>query len=134
MCWFEHAITASSGVPRPVPGLGFLRGSLCVHYDRDSERRSAYTAAVAGGLEQGFALDDGAGLLFEGGRAVEAVAGARGARVLHVASGPDGVTETSLHPTPVLPRPRNGDPAIAELRALRPVRARWRRPLTVPPT
>lgn len=133
MCWFEHAITASSGVPRPVPGLGFLSGSLCVHYDRDSGRRSAYTAAIAGGLEPGFALDDGAGLLFEGGRAVEAVAGARGARVLHVGTGPDGVTETPLHPTPVLPRTRNGDPAIAELRALRPVRAGGLRPLTVPP-
>ena len=39
MCWFEHGITCSTGSPAPAPGLGFLRGSLSVHYDAQPARR-----------------------------------------------------------------------------------------------
>ena len=35
MCWFEHGITRSAGRPQPTPALGFLPGSLSVHYDGD---------------------------------------------------------------------------------------------------
>ena len=42
MCWFEAGITKSSGKPLAAAGLGLLRGSLCVHYNNEPERRAAY--------------------------------------------------------------------------------------------
>ena len=46
MCWFEAGITSSSGRPEPADGLGLLKGSLCVHYHRDPDRRTRYLSAV----------------------------------------------------------------------------------------
>ncbi len=121
MCWFEHGITASTGVPRLSQGLGLLKGSLCVHYARDPHRREAYLESIASGeAPAGFALDDGAGLLFEDSRPVEAFAGARGARVFSVERDGDAALETQLRPLPL--RWEDGpavDPAVAELRDLR---------------
>ncbi|CAN5479868.1 Type 1 glutamine amidotransferase-like domain-containing protein [soil metagenome] len=120
MCWFEQGITASSGSPRAAPGLGLLKGSLCVHYERNPDRRSAYLTAVGQGLPGGFALDDGAGLLFEDESPVEAFAGRQGARVLRVASEAAEAQEMELHPNPL--RYEMGtleDLSISELRQLR---------------
>ena len=124
MCWFERGITVSRGAPEVVAGFGFLPGSLSVHYGRDPGRREVYLEAVSAGLEAGFALDDGAGLLFEGRRAVEAFAGRRHARVVRVELNGDGVRELQLRPIP-LPyrRPEALDPALEELRAMRRARA-----------
>src|SRR6476619_2164891 len=33
LCWFEQALSAFHGAPRPVRGLGLLPYSNCVHYD-----------------------------------------------------------------------------------------------------
>ena len=123
MCWFELGITASSGKPRPAAGLGLLPGSLSVHYGRDPQRREAYLGEVAGGLANGYALDDGAGLLFEGTRAVEAFAGARGARVVRVEREGNRARELPLHPIPLRQEVPAVDPAIAERRALRRMKA-----------
>jgi peptidase E len=124
MCWFEHGITSSAGEPRPAEGIGLLPGTLCVHYARDPERRSCLLTEVEGGLAAGYGIDDGAGLLFEGTRPVEAFAGRRGARVVHVERGPDGVSEKALRPIPLRPElvPVD-DHAIAEMRELRRARA-----------
>jgi peptidase E len=128
MCWFEQGVTASAGMPRVAPGLGLLPGSLCVHYGRDPQRRTAYLAAVDAGLEPGFALDDGAGLLFEGTRPVEAFAGRRGARVVRVEREGGGARELELRPIPLRQELTwHEDPAIAELRALRRSRSGGRR-------
>jgi dipeptidase E len=124
MCWFELGITASSGKPRPAPGLGLLPGSLSVHYGRDPHRRAALLGAIAAGtLPEGYALDDGAGLLFEGTRPVEAFAGTRGARVVRVERDGSGAVELGLHPIPLRQELRPVDPAIAERRALRRMKA-----------
>lgn len=56
MCWFERGITNSSGVPAPAGGLGLIPGSLCVHYHRDPERRSAYLTEVAAGAPAGYGV------------------------------------------------------------------------------
>ena len=70
MCWFEHGITRSAGRPEPAPALGFLPGSLSVHYDGDPIRRPAYLDAIArGAIPDGYGADDGVGLLFEDTRA-----------------------------------------------------------------
>jgi peptidase E len=123
MCWFERGITASSGAPEVAEGLGFLPGSLSVHYGRDPARRAAYLKAMDGGLEAGYALDDGAGLLFEGRRAVEAFAGRRDARVVRVELNGEGVRELELRPIPLrYERAETHDPALEELRAMRRAR------------
>jgi peptidase E len=120
MCWFEQGITASGGSPEPAGGLGLLSGTLSVHHGRDPHRRAALLAGIAAGsLPGGYALDDGAGLLFEGTRPVEAFAGTRGARVLRVEPG----VERELHPIPLRPELQPVDPAIAERRALRRMKA-----------
>jgi dipeptidase E len=76
-CWFESSVTDSFG-PNLDPlkdGLRFLDGSFCPHYDSESLRRPRYEELVGGGtLPDGFAADDGVGVLFEGRRLVEAVA------------------------------------------------------------
>jgi len=126
MCWFDYGITASMGDPRPSPGLGLLDGSLCVHYDRDPARRTAFLRAVSGNFPAGYALDDGTGIMFEGQRPVEAFSGRRGARVLHVAAdGRGGVRERPIHAEPVIaPPPPPQDAAVSELRELRRMHGR----------
>ena len=69
ICWFEGCTTDSFG-PELQPlrdGLGILAGSFCPHFDGEAQRRSAYHATVAsGGLPAGYAVDDGAALVFDG--------------------------------------------------------------------
>lgn len=76
-CWFEGSSTDSFG-PNLDPlkdGLRFLQGSFCPHYDSESLRRPRFEELVGtGALPDGFAADDGVGLLFEGRQLVEAVA------------------------------------------------------------
>ena len=76
-CWFESSVTDSFG-PNLDPlkdGLKLLDGSFCPHYDSESLRRPRYEELVGRGtLPDGFAADDGVGILFEGRRLVEAVA------------------------------------------------------------
>ena len=123
MCWFERGITASGGAPQVAEGFGFLPGSLTVHYGRDPGRREAYLEAMNAGLAPGFALDDGAGLLFEGVRPVEAFAGSRDARVVRVEMNGAGAREVELRPIPLRwEQARSRDPALEELRAVRRAR------------
>lgn len=99
MCWFHAGVTKSTGVPRPVDGLGFLPGSLCVHYDGQPERRPVYLDAIrAGAVPGGWAADDGVGLLFDGvdGNPSRVVASRPGARAFRVARHGDHVVETQL--------------------------------------
>jgi dipeptidase E len=68
LCWFEQALSAFHGDPRPVRGLGLLPYSNCVHYDAEPARRAEYHRAVADGMRGGFAADDGVALHFRGTR------------------------------------------------------------------
>ena len=123
MCWFELGITASSGRPRPAAGLGLLPGILSVHYGRDAARRATLLEEVGAGLAEGYALDDGAGLLFEGTEPVEAFAGLRGARVVRVQREGHRARELRIHPIPLRQELDPVDPAILERRALRRMKA-----------
>jgi dipeptidase E len=86
-CWFEGSSTDSFG-PGLDPlkdGLRFLPGSFCPHYDSESLRRPRYEELVGtGALPDGFAADDGVGLLFEGRQLVEAVASLPGQHAYRV--------------------------------------------------
>ncbi|HYH60555.1 MAG TPA: Type 1 glutamine amidotransferase-like domain-containing protein, partial [Solirubrobacterales bacterium] len=49
MCWFEHGITSSAGSPRVAEGVGFIPGTLSVHYARDPARRTCLLEEVKQG-------------------------------------------------------------------------------------
>jgi peptidase E len=87
ICWFEGGLTDSFG-PDLGPlkdGLRFLQGTFCPHYDSESLRRPRYEALVSSGaLADGFAADDGVGLLFEGRTLTEAVASLPGQHAYRV--------------------------------------------------
>jgi len=64
LCWFAEAVTGFHGAPKAVEGLGLLPFSNCVHYERDSKRRSAYHGFLRDGMRPGYAAEDGAALHF----------------------------------------------------------------------
>jgi len=87
MCWFESGLTDSFGpdLTAMKDGLRFLKGSFCPHYDSESVRRPRYLEVVGSGtLPDGYAVDDGVGLLFAGRDVAEAVAVLPETRAFHV--------------------------------------------------
>jgi dipeptidase E len=132
MCWFQGGVSMSGGSPEAVRGLGLLEGSLSVHLDGEAERLPVYRAAVADGeLPGGYAVDDGAALVYIGTRLVECVGSRPDARVVRVEpDGAEGVVEREL-PVRRLPDAddgvHGGDASgdVSELRALRAGRHRW---------
>jgi dipeptidase E len=66
LCWFEDAVTGFHGEPQRVRGMGLLPFSNCVHYERDSKRRSSYHSFLREGMLAGYAAEDGAALHFTG--------------------------------------------------------------------
>jgi len=100
ICWFEAGLTDSFGpVLAPLrDGLKFLPGSFCPHYDSESLRRPRYEETVAGGsLPDGYAADDGVGLVFNGRELEEVVASLPGQHAYRVERRRgDSVEETQI--------------------------------------
>ena len=102
ICWFDAGLTDSFG-PDLAPlrdGLKLLKGSFCPHYDSESLRRPRYAELVgSGALPDGYAADDGVGLLFEGRELADAVASLPGSSAFRVERrrGSD-VEETQIRP------------------------------------
>ena len=125
MCWFRHGITKSGGPPELVPGLGLLPASNSVHWSAEPDRRAAYVAAVAGGLEPGWGVDDGAGLRFAGTELAEAVSARPESGAYRVER---ANSSAAVQPVPVrhLGAPDSDvkapPPDVAELRELRAAR------------
>lgn len=64
-CWFEQFSTDSMGELSSWPGLAFLKGSFCPHYDGEEKRRpSLKQMLLSGEISSGFACDDGAAVHF----------------------------------------------------------------------
>lgn len=123
MCWFEAGLTTSFGAPRPVRALGLLPGSNSVHHDSERERRPCYHEAIrTEAVPPGYAVDDGAGLLFVGRDLSEAVSARPGAGAYWVEELDGRAQETPLELT-VLPGRDELEPStplsIAELREAR---------------
>jgi peptidase E len=81
ICWHVGGTTDSYGPElRPVTdGLGLVPYSNGVHYDSEPQRRPTFQKLVAGGvLPDGYATDDGVGLVYRGSELVEAVTEVRG--------------------------------------------------------
>jgi peptidase E len=86
-CWFEGSSTDSfgPGLDALRDGLKFLPGSFCPHYDSESLRRPRLEDLIgSGALPDGYAADDGVGLVFEGRNFVEAVASLPGQHAYRV--------------------------------------------------
>ena len=101
VCWFQGGTTDSFGpeIGALRDGLGFLKGSFCPHYDSESLRRPRYHELVAAGkLPDGYAADDGVGLLFSGATLAEVVAALPETRAYRVERGRGGVSEEGIRP------------------------------------
>jgi dipeptidase E len=118
MCWFEWGVTTSSGRPAPAPGLAFLPGSNSVHHDSEPSRRPVFHEAVTRGqIPPGYAVDDGAALIFRDDNLHKVVSARPGARAYEV----DRAGERALAARPIgqAPALESAAPAVAELRRLR---------------
>jgi dipeptidase E len=99
MCWFEHGVTRSAGRPAPVSGLGFLPGSMSVHYDGDPSRAPVFHDAIARGvLPDGYGADDGVGLLFRDDKLVRIVSSRPNARAYRVRQENGAAVRTTIEP------------------------------------
>jgi dipeptidase E len=96
LCWFDTALSAFHGAPRPVRGLGLLPYSNCVHYDAEPARRAEYHRAIADGMCGGYAADDGVALHFCGSELARVVSARAQARAYMVHADGDQVVEDKL--------------------------------------
>jgi len=100
LCWFEEGTTDS----RPkalsiVKCLGFLPGSHSPHYDSEPGRRPLYQRLIAAGeMQPGYAVDDNAGIYFEGTSVKRVVTARRGAKAYHVTAEGGRASERVLEP------------------------------------
>ncbi|AMM19118.1 peptidase [Frondihabitans sp. PAMC 28766] len=103
LCWHTGGVTTSFGPAASVvaDGLGFVPGSLAVHYDSDASRAVAYEGGIASGvLAEGIALDEGTGVVYrddgDGPQFVEALTQHVEGRVLRVTRDGDRAVTTPL--------------------------------------
>jgi peptidase E len=96
LCWFAEAVTGFHGAPRRVEGLGLLPFSNCVHYERDSSRRSTYHDLLREGMRGGYAAEDGAALHFTGTELNRVVASRPGVRGYRLDARKGEVVETQV--------------------------------------
>jgi peptidase E len=97
LCWFNGGVTDSFGGLEPLDeGLGLIDATACPHYDGEPERRPAYRRAIAGGMQPGYAADDGAALHFRGPNLVEVVSSRPQAGAYRVELAGEEVAETRL--------------------------------------
>ena len=100
LCWFEMGVTDS--IPGPLtalPGLGFLKGSNCPHYDGEAERRPAYHGLLREGqLMDGYATDIGVALHFIGDDLVHVVSSRPSAMAYRVSLESGDVSEQWIKP------------------------------------
>ena len=99
ICWHRGGCTDSFGPELRgfTDGLGWLPYSNGVHYDGEPQRRPAMHRLIADGtLPDGYATDDGAGLLYRGTEMVEAVADRPGKHAYQIRKNGDKVEETTL--------------------------------------
>jgi len=105
ICWHIGGTTDSFGPDlRPVTdGLAFLPYSNGVHYDSEAQRRPLYQRLVADGtLPDGYATDDGTGLLYCGTQLAEALSEISGKATYRVTRDGDQAREERIEPR-VLP-------------------------------
>jgi dipeptidase E len=105
ICWFEASLSDSFGQSAALhDGLGLLSGSACPHYDGEPARRELYRVLVAAGFPEGYGVDDGAALHFEGTGLSQVVTSRPQARAYRLTRTTAGISEEPL-PTRYLGAP-----------------------------
>jgi peptidase E len=101
VCWHVGGTTDSFGPDlRPVfDGLGLLPHSNGVHYDSEALRRPLFQRLVADGrLPDGYASEDGVGLVYRGTQLVEVVTEMTGKAAYSVRRDGDRAVEDRIEP------------------------------------
>ena len=101
LCWHIGGTTDSFGPElRPVTnGLGLLPYANGVHYDSEPQRRPLFQQLIGDGvLPNGYASDDGVGLVYHGTNFVEAVTEIRGRGAYLVRREGNQATEERIEP------------------------------------
>ena len=101
ICWFRTGVTDSwAHRLAALPGLGFLPGTCCPHYDGEKERRpAAHRLVAARHVSTTLALDDGAAAHFVGRTLVRVVSARPMARGYEVRRKGAAAVERSLPTT-----------------------------------
>jgi peptidase E len=104
ICWHTGGSTDSFGLKLRAftDGLGWLPYSNGVHYDGEEQRRPTMHELIGNGtLPDGYATDDGAGLVYRGTELVEVVARPRGTAGVRVEARArwKGHRDTAAHAT-----------------------------------
>ncbi len=105
ICWHQGGTTDSFGLPLQAVtgGLGFLPYSHSPHYDAEPERRPLTHRLIASGaLPDGYATDNGTGLVFYGTELHEAFTEVPGASAYQITRGTDGQADEKALPTRLL--------------------------------
>jgi peptidase E len=101
LCWHVGGTTDSFG-PELAPvtdGLALLPYSNGVHYDSEARRRPLFQRLIASGvLPDGYATDDGVGLVYRGTELVEAVSEMDGKGAYRVRRQGDEAVEERIEP------------------------------------
>ena len=114
LCWFAEAVTAFHGPAEAIEGLGLLPWSNCVHFDAEPQRCRAYRELLAAGMAEGYAVEDGAALHFEGERLTRVVSSRPGREGV-----PDALDRRPREPAPAAGRlPGHGVASRAEPRRI----------------
>lgn len=100
ICWHLGGPTSSFGqLAMETDALGLIPGSLGVHYDSQPGRRPLLHDAVARGiLPDGFGLDEGTAVRYDGTRPVEFLSESPEGSVHRVSPTDDGVIEERMPP------------------------------------
>jgi hypothetical protein len=69
-----------------------------VHYDAEPERDHAYRSLLRGGMQAGYAAEDGTALHFVGARLARVVSSRPAARAYRMRAGATGVERRTLRP------------------------------------
>jgi dipeptidase E len=97
-CWFEQCSTDSvPGALGVLPGLGFLPGGFCPHYDGEAERRpSLHRFVLEDRIPPTYAAENSAAVHFVDERLVAALSSMPDAKVYRVAKVDGQVVEAAL--------------------------------------
>jgi peptidase E len=105
VCWHSGGTTMSFGpeLATVTDCLAFVPESCCVHYDSDPGRRPLYQRLISEGvLRPGYALDEGAGIVYQGTQVVDVVTDIPDNQAYQVARAADGSVEETPLPARLL--------------------------------
>jgi len=97
-CWFEQFLTDSTGELDMMPGLGWLKGAFCPHFDSEEKRPAAYRKSLNTLGLAGWAADDDAAVHFINEKPHRLLASRKDARTHQFTFVKDGLKEKALKP------------------------------------